>query len=201
MHDVAVIDQAEVARIALEPIRTSILRQLSQPGSASSVAAALDLPRQKVNYHLRLLEEHGLVELVEERPRRGLTERIVAATAAAYAIAPDALGDCRADPADIDQLSSSYLIALGARLVGEVGSLARQAREANKPLATLSIDTELIFASRDARAAFAEELATAVAGLVARFHDEDAPDGRRHRLVVGAHPIEDPTPEEEGSQT
>lgn len=186
---VAVIDEAAVARVALDPMRARILRQLAEPGSASTVAQALDLPRQKVNYHLRLLEEHGLVHLVEERPRRGLTERVVAATAHAYAISPEVMGDCCPDPDTIDRLSSSYLIALGARLVGEVGSLAREAAAANKPLATLAIDAELTFASRDERAAFANDLAAAVADLVARYHVEDARDGRPHRLVVGAHPI------------
>ena len=81
MHDLDVIDEPAAAIAALDPIRSRILTELAEPGSASTVAATLGLPRQKVNYHLRLLEQHGLVELVEERPRRGLTERVVRATA------------------------------------------------------------------------------------------------------------------------
>ena len=189
MQDLAVIDQPEVARIALDPIRLRILQALASPGSASSIATQLDLPRQKVNYHLRQLEEHGLVELIEERPRRGLTERVMQATAGSYAVAAEALGDCRPDLNALDQLSSSYLIALGARIVSEVGELASQARTAGKSLPTLSIDTELTFASPNDRHAFTADLADVVTALVAKYHQPDAPDGRPHRLVVGAHPI------------
>lgn len=189
MQDVAVIDEPEVARVALDPMRARILRALVEPGSASTVARDLDIPRQKVNYHLRLLEANGLVELVEERPRRGLTERVVTASAASYALAPEVMGECSTKPASLDRLSSSYLIALGARLVSEVGDLARKARAAGKPLATLSIDTELTFASPSERAAFADELSATVAQLVSKYHAEDASDGRPYRLVVASHPI------------
>lgn len=44
------------------------------------------------------------------------------------------------------------------------------------------------FASAGDRAAFAEELANAVASLVGKYHDEAAEDGRDHRLVVAVHP-------------
>ncbi|MEA2457129.1 MAG: hypothetical protein QOC95_101, partial [Thermoleophilaceae bacterium] len=37
-------------------------------------------------------------------------------------------------------------------------------------------------------AAFAVELADAVNGLVAKYHDEAAPGGRPHRFVVALHP-------------
>jgi len=189
VRDVDVIDEPHVARVALDPLRARILRALVEPGSASTVARDLDLPRQKVNYHLRLLESHGLVELVEERPRRGLTERVLTASASSYALAPEVMGECSTSPTSLDRLSSSYLIALGARLVSEVGGLARRARAAGRPLATLAIDTELTFASPTERAAFADELGAAVAHLASKYHAEDAPDGRPYRLVVACHPI------------
>ena len=52
-----------------------------EPASATEVAARLGESRQRVNYHVRALERGGLVELVEERARRGCTERVVRATA------------------------------------------------------------------------------------------------------------------------
>ena len=119
---------------------------LAEPGSSTSVAAALGLPRQQVNYHLRTLERHNLVCMVEERPKRGLTERVMLATARAYVVSPSSLGDSAADPARTDRLSTYYLIAVAARMVREVADLARGADEARKPLATLAIDSELRFA-------------------------------------------------------
>ncbi len=186
--DVAVIDRPEAAVAALDPLRARILGALATPGSASSVAAELDLPRQNVYYHLRTLEDHGLVRLVEERPRRGLTERIVVASARSYMLSPEVLGENAAEPERSDRLSARYLIALAARLIREIGSLARGADEAGQQLATLAIDTEIRFASASRRADFTNELARTVADLAQRYHDESAQGGRWHRLIVAAHP-------------
>ncbi len=188
MLDLEVIDEPATAMAALDPVRSQILAALAEPGSATTVAKALGLPRQKVNYHLRMLESHHLVHLVEERPRRGLTERVLVATARAYVLSPTALGTNAADPARTDRLSTRYLIAVAARMVREVADLARGAEHARKPLATLAIDTEIRFASATDRAAFTAELTHAVTTLAARYHDERAPAGRWHRLIVAAHP-------------
>ena len=194
MLDLEVIDDRGAAITALDPTRARILGRLVEPGSATTVARDLGLTRQKANYHLRALESHGLVQLVEERPRRGVTERIVQSTARAYLIAPDALGAEVGDPSRVDLLSSRYLLALAARLVKEVLELARGAERAGKPLATLAIDTDVRFRNAADRAAFTEELAGAVAGLAARYHDEAAPRGRWHRVVVASHPNPNPIP-------
>ncbi len=47
---------------------------------------------------------------------------------------------------------------------------------------------EVRFGSAADRAAFAEELAGAVTSLIAKYHDESAPGGRSHRVVVAVHP-------------
>jgi hypothetical protein len=147
------------------------------------------LARQKVNYHLRALEAHGLLRPVEERRWGGLIERRVVATAASYVVSPAALGEVASDPTRAsDRLSARYLIALAARVVREVGELLRASKEQDKHLATLSIDTEVRFRSPAERAAFTAELTRSISGLVARYHDAAAPGGRAHRLIVVAHP-------------
>lgn len=188
MIDVDVIDDPRAAADLLDPLRARIVTELGEPGSASTLAPVLGQTRQKVNYHLRALEDHGLVALVGERPRRGLTERLFQATARSYVVAPEAVGPAASAPERTDRLSARYLIALGARLVTEVGALARGAERAGQPLATLSIDTDIRLASAADRAAFAEELAATIRDLAARYHDETAPKGRWHRVVVAAHP-------------
>ena len=188
--DVDVIEDPAAAVVALEPMRSRLLAELGEPASAASLAARLEVPRQKVNYHLRALEGHGLVQLAEERSWGGITERLLVATASSYVVSPGALGAVGADPdRSSDRLSASYLIALGARVVREVGDLLRRATQSGKRLATLSIDTTVRFRSAEERAAFSHELTAAVAQLVARYHDDSAPGGREHRLVVGAHPL------------
>jgi predicted ArsR family transcriptional regulator len=194
MLDVEVIETPAAAAAALDPVRSKVLAALAEPGSATTVARALGLPRQKVNYHLRALETQGLVTMVATRARRGLTERMLQATAASYVVSPAALGEAASTAERTDRLSSRYLIAVAARMVREVATLARRADAAGKPLATLAIDTEIRFASAADRAAFTRDLAEAVTTLAARYHDESAAGGRWHRLVVAAHPRLDPTP-------
>ena len=188
MLDLEVIDEPAVASAVLDPVRARVLAALAEPGSATTIARDLGEPRQKVNYHLRILEDHGLVRLVEERPRRGLSERVMVATARSYVLSPATLGACAADPARTDRLSARYLIAIAARMVHEVAELIRRADAARKSLATLVIDTEIRFASAADRAAFTAELNGAVTALAARYHDQAAPRGRWHRVVLAAHP-------------
>jgi DNA-binding transcriptional ArsR family regulator len=181
MLDVEVIDDPAAAMVALDPARAHLLAELTEPASAAALAARLGIPRQKVNYHLRTLEAHGLVRVAGERRWGGLTERMLVATAASYLVSPTALGAPTAD-----RLSARYLIALAARLVREVAALARRAEREGKRLATLGLDTEVRFRSAADRAAFTDELTGAVQHLVARYHHDD---GRPHRLVVAAHPL------------
>ena len=189
LADLEVIDDPAAAMVALDPIRARLLAELAVPGSAASLAQRVGLARQKVNYHLRALEAHGLVRPVEERRWGGLVERRVVATAASYVVSPAALGDAANDPERAtDRLSARYLVALAARVVREVGELLRGSKQQGKQLATLAIDTEVRFRSPTERAAFTAELTRAITGLVARYHDEDAPGGRMHRLVLVAHP-------------
>jgi DNA-binding transcriptional ArsR family regulator len=188
-----VVRDAEPAAALLDPIRQRLLAELRQPDSASGLARRLRLPRQRLNYHLRALESAGLVELVEERRKGNCVERVVRATARTFVISPEALGPLglSADTAP-DRLSSAYLIAAAGRTIREVGALDERAARTRKRLATLTLEGEVRFASAESRAAFAEELAAAVARLSAKYHDERAPEGRRFRLLAAVHPTAAP---------
>ncbi len=189
MFDVAVIEDPAAAEVSLDPIRVRLLAALAEPGSATTLAGRVGLPRQKVNYHLRALEKHGLVELVEERRKGNVTERVLRATASSYVISPAAMAAVAPDPdRSADRLSARWLLALAARLVKDVGSLITGADKAKKRVATFAVEGEIRFASAQDRSAFAEELATAVTGLIGKYHDESAAGGRKHRLVVAVHP-------------
>jgi DNA-binding transcriptional ArsR family regulator len=193
MLDVAVIEDPAAAGVCMDPVRARLLAELAVPQSATMLAARVGLPRQKVNYHLRTLERHGLVELVEERRKGNTTERMLRATAESYLVSPAALGAVAPDPARApDGLSARWLLALAARTVREVGALLAGAAKARKRVATFAIDATVRFGSPADRAAFAEELTGAVAALVARYHDEAATGGREHRVIVAVHPSAHP---------
>lgn len=189
MFETSAIDDPAAAEASLDPMRSRLLAALVEPGSATTLAAQVGLTRQKVNYHLRALERHGLIELVAERRRGNVTERVLQATAASYVISPAALAALAPDPRrSPDQLSARWLLALAARLVRDVGELISGAAAANRPLATFAVDAEVRFATAADRAAFAAELGEAVKDLVAKYHDERAAGGRAHRFLVALHP-------------
>lgn len=187
MREVDVIEDPLAAAAALDPVRSRLLAELVEaPASAASVAARVGLPRQKVNYHLKTLEAHGLVELAEIRMRGGIAERVLRATAADFVVSPAAIAESGARPEDVaDRLSARYLITLAGRVVREVGALARKAEAARRRLPTFAIDTEIRFRSAADRAAFADDLTKVVLELAGRYHDDE---GRPHRLIVAAHP-------------
>ena len=177
------------AAALLHPLRRRILEALRTPDSASGLGRRLGLPRQKLNYHLRLLEKASLVEMVEERRRGNCVERVLRTTAGHFIIDPAALGSLAADPDRIpDKLSATYLLALAARTIQDLAVLREQAANAGKRLSTFSLSTEIRFASSERRNAFAGELAAAVATLVEKYHDGSAEGGRLFRLVAGAYP-------------
>lgn len=189
----SVIDDPAAAEVSLDPMRRQILAGLVDPGSASTIAVWLGIPRQKVNYHLKVLEQHGLVELVEERRRGNFTERMLQATASSYVISPSTLGQIQPDPLQApDRLSARWLLAVASRLVRDVGTLLTGAQRARRPLATFAMDGEIRFESAADRAAFAEELSAAVTELVGKYHGEREPgsvtQGKLNRLVIALHP-------------
>ncbi len=189
MFEIAVIEDPAAAEVSLDPIRARLLAALAEPGSASTLAAKVGMARQKVNYHLRALEEHGLVELVEERRKGNMTERVLRATAASYVISPVAMSPLEPDPTrSPDRLSARWLLAVAAKLVRDVGTLVTGGAKAGKRVATFALDGEVRFASAADRAAFVEELTVAITGLLSKYHDEQAAGGRDHRVVVAVHP-------------
>lgn len=190
----AVVSERLAQRALQNPVRRRILEALAAPGSSTTVAGALDIPRQLVNYHLRVLEKAGLVEEVGTKQKRGLTERLVRATAAHYVMAPDSVG---AATTTRDTFSSTYQVAVAARTIREVAALAALAREAGQRLTTLTLDSELTFASPADREVFGDELVTAINTLVAKYSSPAAPNGRAYRLFVGAHPVYRPPSTEE----
>jgi len=195
-----VIEDPAVAVVALEPVRSRLLAELAEPASAASLAGRIGIARQKVNYHLRALETHGLVRVAEERQWGGLTERLLVATAATYLVSPSAMGPVAADPdRAVDRLSASYLISLAARVVREVKALLGRSEQTSKRLPTLSVDTVIRFRSATERAAFSNELAEAVTRLAAKYHDASSAGGRAHRLVVLAHPLPNKSHTQESS--
>ena len=189
---VAVVSRRESAAALVHPVRRKVLDALKDAGSATTVAETLKLPRQVVNYHVRALEKAGLVEEIERRQRRGLEERIVRATASYFLVSPDALSGKEAPSGkgrDVrDRFSASYQVEVAARTIREVAALGELASQAGKRLSTMSIDSEVTFASPADREAFARDLLQAMTDVIARYNAPPSKNARTYRVFAGLHP-------------
>lgn len=206
---VGVIESQGAASALLSAERQRLLSLLEEPDSAAGLARKIGVARQKVNYHLRELERTGLVEPVATRRRGNCIERLVRARARRFVIAPSALGlmgeigDVRESPAldssesesgrprpagAAERLSWALLVQIAGRLLRDLAHLRRRADETRARLPVIALETELRLASPREFETFAGELGDAVAQVMARYHDDSSPRGRRFRIVLGAHP-------------
>ena len=70
-----------LARVVAHPLRVQALAVLAErSASPKELAAELGAPVGNVSYHVRELEQLGLIELVEEKKRRGAIEHFYRAT-------------------------------------------------------------------------------------------------------------------------
>jgi DNA-binding transcriptional ArsR family regulator len=193
---VALLDEPDRLRVGLSPIRRRLLERLRQPASATQLASELAMGRQRINYHLRALEKAKLVDLVEERQRRGCVERILVARAQAFIVDPAvmtaktgthstaSLGVSRTAQ---DKFSAEHLIDTAADVVRDVTRMRVQAEKQGTRLLTFTMKTDISFAEPGDL----ERFTTCVAEFVAREGAKyNAPDGggRRYRVVIGGHP-------------
>jgi len=184
-----IIDDPARARTALQPIRLRLLHLLEQPQSAPQLAKAIGMPRQRVLYHLRTLQAQRLVEAQEHGSVGRRIDRSYVRTASSYAIAPKTLGGVAVDSRTVaDAFSSAYLSAVAGRALNDLAALGRAAAARGKRVPTLTLETDVRFATPADQRRFADELTTALADLAAKYHQPDAPQGRTFRVFACGYP-------------
>ena len=184
-----IIDDPARARTALQPIRLRLLHLLERPQSAPQLAKAMGMPRQRVLYHLRTLEAQQLVEAQEHGAVGRRIDRSYIRTATSYAIAPKTLGGVAVDSRAVaDAFSSAYLSAVAGRALNDLAALGRAAAARGKRVPTLTLETDVRFATPADQRRFADELTSALTALAARYHDPGAPQGRTFRVFACGYP-------------
>lgn len=184
-----IIDDPARARAALQPVRLRLLQLLDRPQSAPQLAKTMGMPRQRVLYHLRKLEAEQLVEPQDHGAVGRRIDRTYVRTATSYAIAPKTLGGVAVDARTVaDAFSSAYLSAVAGRALNDLAALGRAAAARGKRIPTLTLETEVRFATPADQRRFADELTTAFTNLAARYHDPNAITGRTFRVFACGYP-------------
>jgi DNA-binding transcriptional ArsR family regulator len=186
---VVVVDDGEALVALSHPTRVALLDLLREPASAASAARTLDQPRQRVNHHLKALEDAGLVVAVETRQQRGFVETLYRAVAGTFLVSPRvAWGDPRRAKALRAQHALETLVATGERLQRDATALLDRAAFDGDEIASATVTTEVRFASDDDRAAFMHEHLEHLKGLVDRHASRR---GDAYRVVLAVHPDPD----------
>ncbi len=196
-----IIEEPSRARAALQPVRLRLLHLLDTPQSAPQLAKAIGLPRQQVNYHLRKLQAQQLVEAQDHGRVGRRIDRTFARTATSYVIAPKALGATVDPHAVSDAFSSVYLSTVTTRALSDLAALRRAAAAKGKRVPTLTLETVVRFATPADQRRFAGELSEAFMALAAKYHHDDAPQGRSFRIFACGYPAVAAPPTDTESRT
>ena len=75
----------EQAKLFADPTRADIITLISQrPASIKELADALDRPKGSIGHHIKRLADAGLIEVVETRQVRAITEKFYGRTAKTF---------------------------------------------------------------------------------------------------------------------
>lgn len=176
--DVLQLERIEQAEALLKPKRVEILRCLAEPRSCTQVASALDDTPQRVYYHVKRLQDAGLVDRVEERRVRGINEGVYRASARSYWLSPRLVGTIGRRTIT-DELSLGYLLDLMEQVQTEIAGLG-----AGTDLPSVGISGEIRIRP-ERRQAFLDELRGTLQELFTRY---GGAEGDAFRLAVACYP-------------
>jgi DNA-binding transcriptional ArsR family regulator len=189
MQEVQLIENAEKAGELLKPIRIKILSLLHEPRTCPEIARNLGLTTQKINYHVNVLHQAGLIQLVEERRNRGTLEGVYQAVAKSYWFSPRLVKKLGGKAESRDRASLAYLLRLAEELQVEIGHLADRPESGSTP--SLALDAQIRLKNSKDRASFMEELQDSFKSIAnkygARKNDAES-DGNSFRLILACYP-------------
>jgi hypothetical protein len=193
--DFATITDGKSAAVLLQhPLRSQLLARATEPVSATELAAALGIPRQRMNYHVRQLIKAGFLKPAGRRLRRNLVERRYVATARSYALSSSMLGALSSNARKLpEQNSLPHALMTASVMQNELTAITEAASNAGVRVRVLSMATELRFDNAASRSEFATSLLDAMANLIGKHASESAPSSASgsYRLVVGLYPVAD----------
>jgi DNA-binding transcriptional ArsR family regulator len=185
-RSIRVLNDPETLSVLGHPLRVRILDALREPGSAATLARQTGQPRQKLNYHLKELEQAGLVEQVGERRVGNFVESMYRSAARSFLVSPEvAWTDPRRAEALRAQHSLQTLVDLGGRLQRDAAVLLDRAAFDGEQIASASVLAEARFASEADREAFLDEYLRATAELLAKYGTKK---GAAYSVLLAAYP-------------
>src|SRR5215475_12023803 len=162
MQDMLYIEELGQASVLLKPRRLEILQRLGEPRSCVELAEMLQDTPQKIYYHIKALEQAGLIEKVSERRVRAIVQGFYRAKARSYWLAPSLVGHVGVGHRVQEQASLGFLLGLAEQLQTEVGHLAQT--EAPE-IPSLGLAAQIELRDEEQRGAFMHDLQESIQAL------------------------------------
>lgn len=85
MKEVHILNTLEEINIVSDPIRLKIIMTLgATPKTAQDLSDVLEVSRSKIHYHLKILEQNGIIEVVDTELINGITQKYFLPVAKAF---------------------------------------------------------------------------------------------------------------------
>ncbi|KWZ77327.1 ArsR/SmtB family transcription factor [Anaerococcus tetradius] len=85
LKEVHILNSLEEINIVSDPIRLKILMTLgTSPKTAQDLSDALGVSRSKIHYHLKILQQNGIIEVVDTELINGITQKYFLPVAKAF---------------------------------------------------------------------------------------------------------------------
>ena len=181
--ELMVVSDRQTMALLADSLKSEILREMDRPQTTAELSQAMGMPRQKLGYHVRQLEEAGLLANVGESRRGNCVARKLQAVARHFVINRTDT-DAAVTP---DRYSSHWLVEQSARTIREIGVLSADAASGGESLQAVTLDSEIAFDNLQDQQAFAQELSELIVALVARY-GSDSSAARRFRVLAASYP-------------
>jgi DNA-binding transcriptional ArsR family regulator len=164
-----------------DPLRLRVLLSVRrQPRTVKDLAAVLGVPQTRLYYHVKLLEQHGLIRVVDRRMVSGIEERTYSATAMRMTTPPDLSGGDIELSGVVDALMGAVSAEIQVALHEEPAALAG-APDSTVPvlqLAEANLSPEQVAA-----------LQARIVELVDEFDRDDDRSNPAYRLVFATYRV------------
>jgi len=180
------IEDIEVFEVLNNTTRVRIIRYLQEPKSIRDVAELLDVPPTRLYYHFNLLEEAGIISVVETRKAGAMLQKVYQTRARGFRpSAKMARGDH--EPHELAKITAGVVLD-GARVDAEEGLTEHftRIREGIESKLPGSFGRSIAFKTEEQAGAFSEKLQKL---LEEEFDANDQDDGRPFGFTFAFFPL------------
>lgn len=189
MENLFLIQSPQQAKAIFKPIRLEILQLLNKPRTCNKLAGILNTSPQKIYYHIKILQDSGLVKKVREERVRGIMEGYYQASAASYMLSPGMVKKLGGAEMAKQQLSLANLMNLVEQMQAEITILSQSKEE----IPSIGLSAQIALNSPADRSAFQAELQECIQKLAEKYgaRQESPPYPKDvYRLILACYPAQ-----------